>query len=95
MQYTCRINDYELHCTITSDRTLLAPVFCFSAMAPITVSVGGNEIYSLGSYCEIELPDLIVGQQHAFTLVYVDEFKPANRAWMPLGPYLRVSDSFI
>ncbi|WP_380058281.1 beta-N-acetylhexosaminidase [Falsihalocynthiibacter sp. SS001] len=90
MQHTCHLDGEKMQCTITADRDLTAPMFCFSGMSPITATAGGKRVKGVGSYTEIALPDLVKGQPHDVTLEYCGGFKPANRAWLPLGPYLRV-----
>lgn len=95
MQYTCAIADALLQCTIISDRDLTTPVFCFSGMAPMAPVAGGRLIRALGSYTEVALPDLVAGEAHHVTIKYGAGYHPANRAWMPLGPYLRHGDEVI
>jgi|GEM_PF-6821926 len=93
MQFDARIDGKLIHCRITSDRDLKAPVFCFSCMAPVTVVEGGTRIAATGGYTEVALPDLQAGQPHDVTLRHENpEFAPANRAWLPLGAYLRTQD---
>ena len=95
MHYDCRIEGDALLCTLTPDRALRAGVFCCSGMAPLTVVSGETELRSLGSYLEFQLPDLDAGTTHAFTIKYAGGFTPANRAWMPLGPAVRLEDELI
>jgi len=95
MQYDCRIDGERLICKLTADRDLAAPVFCFSGMAPLAPVSGGTLQRSVGSYTEIALPDLAKGTAHEVQIKYQAGFKPANRAWMPLGPYLQVGDETI
>ncbi len=95
MKYSCRLDGPLMHCTLTSDRDLTAPVFCFSGMAPMTADVGGSKVAGTGSYTEIALPDLKAGVPHVVSLSFPDGFTPANRAWMPLGPYLRAAGDVI
>ena len=95
MHYDCRIEGDALLCTLTPDRALNGGVFCCSGMAPLTVVSGGTDLRSLGSYLEFELPDLDAGKTHAFTIKYAGGFTPANRAWMPLGPAVRLEDELI
>ena len=95
MQYTCRIDDHHLICTIQPKLDLDSAVFCFSGMAPLEPVSGGRLAYSLGGYTEIALPRLSAGCTHEITLRYRDGFKPANRAWMPLGPRLRYNGEII
>ncbi len=89
MDYTCDITGDTLICRITADRDITAPVFCFSGMAPLEPVSGGTLHKSLGSYTEVCLPDLKAGNPHIIEIKYSGGFTPANRAWMPLGPYLR------
>jgi hexosaminidase len=58
-------------------------------MAPIAPVAGGTLQKSLGSYAEIALPDIAAGQSHELTIRYTGGYTPANRAWMPIGPYLQ------
>ncbi|MEL6642078.1 MAG: family 20 glycosylhydrolase, partial [Pseudomonadota bacterium] len=89
MHYECQIVDNALRCTIVADQDLTAPVFCFSGMAPMAPTSGGVLLKSVGSYTEVQLPDLGAGHSHKIEIVYQNGYAPANRAWMPLGPYLR------
>lgn len=95
MNYDCCIAEGILVCTIQADRDLANPVFCFSGMAPLGPVRGGVLIRALGSYTEVQLPDLAAGQSHEVHIRYRDGFTPANRAWMPLGPYLRVGRELV
>lgn len=88
MQFGCIIEGDELHCTITTDRDFDAPVLCFGSMVPMTVRAGGERLGGTAGYTEVLLPDLAANTPHVLRLAYLD-FEPANRAWMPLGPYLR------
>jgi hexosaminidase len=40
---------------------------------------------------EVQLPDLSPGQPHEITLAYRGDFIPSNRAWLPMGSYLRLA----
>lgn len=95
MDYTCELHGAELLCTITPDRDLARPLFCFSGMAPMTATDGGQRIKGLGSYTEVAMPDLRAGVPHRVTLQYATGHKPANRAWHPIGPLLRVGNEVI
>lgn len=95
MNYDCRLVGDTLQCTITPGRNLAAPVFCFSGMAPMTALSGGVRVGGLGSFTEVALPDLIASQPHHVTVAYTAGYRPANRAWMPLGPYLRAGGDLI
>ncbi|MCF2870669.1 beta-N-acetylhexosaminidase [Octadecabacter sp. G9-8] len=95
MHYDCRIEGDLLVCTLTPDRTLRGAVFCCSGMAPMAPVLGGTLARSLGSYTEIALPDLAADAPHVFHLRYTGGYTPANRAWMPLGPYLRDGEDIV
>lgn len=93
MQFESRIDGPRIHCILTPDRDLVAPVLCFSLMVPAVPVSGGTRIAGLGGYTEIQLPDLVAGQGHEIVVAHEDPaFAPANRAWLPLGPYLRTAD---
>ncbi len=94
MKFECTISGARLDCIVTSDRDIARPMFCTSGMARMTPTQGGKLVTQTGSYIEVQLPDLIKNVPHAFSLGY-DGFAPANRAWMPLGPYLRTDDGCI
>ena len=94
MKFECTINGARLDCVVTSNRDIAHPVFCTSGMTRMTVVEGGEMLTQTGSYIEVRLPDLQAGKACAFSLGY-DGFKPANRAWMPLGPYLRTNDATV
>lgn len=95
MKYDCRIQEDQLICTLTPDRDLEEAVFCFSGMAPLVPVKGGTLQKSLGSYTEIALPDLSAHAPHEIAIKYAQGHRPANRAWMPLGPYLRLTEELI
>ncbi len=79
-----------IRCSITADRDLASPVFCLSLFAPALVAEGGTLLRQDGGYTEVRLPDLTAGLPHSVVLRYeAAGFRPANRAWLPLGPYLR------
>ena len=87
-----RVEGDNIICTLTSDFALTSPVFCFSLMAPARVLRGGNLVRSVGGYAEVALPDLTPGTAHEVVVAYACEaerYRPVNRAWLPLGPYLR------
>ena len=92
-RFLAEIRGAEIHCSITSDGLLDAPVFCFSLMAPPEVVSGGSLIRTDGGYGEVQLPDIKAGMTHHFILRYANPtYKPKNRAWLPLGAYLRAED---
>jgi hexosaminidase len=89
MQFTCEVIDGAMHCRVTADRALRGPVFVCSGMGPLRCLSGGEVVRSLGSTLEVAIPDLEPGGQHLLVLGYASGQAPANRAWLPLGPYLR------
>ncbi|MEL6566728.1 MAG: family 20 glycosylhydrolase [Pseudomonadota bacterium] len=95
MKYDCRIEAGQLICTLTADRNLSEPVFCFSGMAPMEPVSGGTLKDRLGSYTEVTLPNLIAGRPHEVRIAYVEGYAAANRAWMPMGPHLETDDGII
>jgi len=93
LTFAAQIDGDHIRCRISSDRDLAAPVFCFSLMAPPAVVAGGVMLRTDGGYGEVQLPDLVAGQSHEVTLAYAnDGYRAVNRAWLPLGGYLRTGD---
>lgn len=91
LTFTARIEGRQIRCRIGTDRALAAPVFCFSLMAAPAVVSGGKLIRRVAGYAEVALPDLAAGAVHEVLLEHADDrFLPRNRAWLPLGAYLRV-----
>lgn len=91
LTFASRIDGNQIRCVIGTDRPLAAPVFCFSLMAAPKVISGGEMARRVAGYAEVALPDLAAGAQHEVVLEHAHkEFGPRNRAWLPLGPYLRV-----
>ncbi|MBL4810963.1 MAG: family 20 glycosylhydrolase [Rhodobacteraceae bacterium] len=94
LDFEAKISDDEIICIITSGQPLTAPIFCFSLFVPIGPVSGGKVLRTDAGYCEIALPDLAAGAAHRLTLRHNNpDFKPANRAWLPLGAYLRCGNS--
>lgn len=91
LSFSAQIKGAEILCEIGSDTALHAPVLCFSLMASPRVVSGGVMQRRLAGYGEVALPDLAAGQSHSLVLAYDNpEYRPKNRAWLPLGAYLRV-----
>lgn len=91
LTFTARTLGAEIHCDIGSDVALKAPVLCFSLMAAPRVVTGGVMQRRLAGYAEVALPDIAAGQTHRLILAYDNpDYRPKNRAWLPLGAYLRV-----
>ena len=91
LTFNTRIDGRHIVCEIASDEPLTAPVLCFSLMAAAQVVSGGTMGRRVASYCEVALPDLAPGVIQKLVLEHVNpDFRPRNRAWLPLGAYLRV-----
>lgn len=91
LSFSARIDGRQIRCLIGTDRALAAPVFCFSLMAEPAVVSGGTLVRRVAGYAEVALPDLAAGARHAVVLEHAHpDFRPRNRAWLPLGAYLRV-----
>ena len=91
LTFASRIDGNRIRCAISTDRPLAAPVFCFSLMAAPKVISGGTMVRWVAGYAEVALPDLGPGTEHEVVLEHAHkEFGPRNRAWLPLGAYLRV-----
>ncbi|MGB3248449.1 MAG: glycosyl hydrolase, partial [Tabrizicola sp.] len=90
LSFSTRIEGRRILCEIGTDRALVAPVFCFSLMAAPAVVSGGTLVRRVAGYAEVALPDLVAGARHELVLEHADpQFSPRNRAWLPLGGYLR------
>ncbi len=91
LTFATRIEGRQIRCHVGSDRALAAPTLCFSLMAAPKVISGGTIVRRVAGYAEVALPDLVPGKPHEVVLEHVvKEFGPRNRAWLPLGAYLRV-----
>ncbi len=89
--FSARIDGAQIICDIGSDTALAAPVLCFSLLAAPRVIDGGVLQRRLAGYGEVVLPDIAAGQIHRLVLAYDHpDYSPKNRAWLPLGAYLRV-----
>lgn len=90
MKFDATLAGNQIVCEITPDSALAAPVFCFSLMVPCMVLEGGTLRANIGGYAEVQLPDLAAHATHHIVLRHADPgFIAANRAWLPLGGYLR------
>ncbi|MES2145169.1 MAG: beta-N-acetylhexosaminidase [Pseudomonadota bacterium] len=91
LTFSARIEGREIACEIGSDENLAAPVFCFSLMAAPRVVSGGTMVRRVAGYGEVQLPDLNAGEVAHVRLAHENpDYAPRNRAWLPLGAYLRV-----
>jgi hexosaminidase len=90
LTFSARIEGTEIHCEIGSDTDVLAPVMCCSLFVPSKVISGGTVVRSVAGYIEVALPDIPAGTQVNLVYSSVEPgFVPRNRAWLPLGAYLR------
>ncbi|MGL4322256.1 MAG: hypothetical protein ACRCS3_15465, partial [Paracoccaceae bacterium] len=85
------IKGREIHCEITSDTALKAPDFCFSLMATPRVISGGTLVRCVAGYAEVALADIVPGEPLNVIIAHEKpDYRPRNRAWLPLGAFLRV-----
>ncbi len=92
LTFSARIEGHEIACEIGSDADLAAPTLCFSLMAAPRVVSGGTLVRRVAGYGEVALPDLRAGHIAHLRLAYDNrDYFPRNRAWLPLGAYLRVA----
>ena len=90
LTFDARIVGREIHCEVGSDVAIAAPVFCCSNFVPSRVIAGGTLIRAVAGYTEVGLPDIAAGGSVPFVMAYQETaFAPRNRAWLPLGAYLR------
>jgi hexosaminidase len=90
LSFDARIVGTEIHCELGSDTAIFAPVFCCSNFVPSRVVSGGTLVRAVAGYTEVALPDIPTGGSVRFVMAYLEPgFAPKNRAWLPLGPYLR------
>ena len=90
LSFDAEIIGRQIHCEIGSNIAISAPIFCFSLMAPAAVISGGNLVRSVAGYTEVQLPDIRPRQFATLIIEHANpDFAPVNRAWLPLGPYLR------
>ena len=88
--FDCWISGHQIKAKLQLPFAVTSGVLCFSLMAPFRVISGGTMVKELGGYGEISIPDMAAGDVVELTLEHViARHKPANRAWIPLGPYLR------
>ena len=93
LHFSALIVDNQIACQIDSDTPLIAPVFCFSLMAAARAVSGCTMVRSVAGYAEMQLPDIAPGVACVFRIAHADpRYRIANRAWLPLGPYLRLLD---
>ena len=91
--FEAHIVGVELQCEIVSDTALSGAVFCCSIFTLGKVVSGGTLVRQVAGYTEVALPDLKAGVPHKVVLAHCEaSFTPKNRAWLPLGPYLRTKD---
>lgn len=76
----------------TSGPELVAPVICFSLMAPGTDVGGGDIVETCGSFHAVRLRGTLTPDRPLGFEIRNAQFPAANRAWLPLGVYLRLPD---
>ena len=90
LTFAARIAGAEINCEIGSDTAISASIFCCSMMTVAQVVGGGTLVRRVAGYLEVALPDIPAGGSMAFVLAHAEAaFAPKNRAWLPLGGYLR------
>lgn len=68
-------------------------ILCLSMIAPVAKARGAEILAATGPYLEIRPADpLEAGTAARFALAYPSGFRAANRAWLPIGAYLRHPD---
>ena len=79
-----------IDCTLSSDDTTMAnPVIGFSLMVPPRVISGGKLLDHLGGFGRVRLAGTLTPDTPLnFELAHQQDFKAANRAWLPLSPYV-------
>jgi hexosaminidase len=93
LSFTARIEGKQILCRIGSTEPVSTPVFCFSLMAPPRVVSGGVMIRQVAGYGEVALPDIPAGGAVEVVLAHQNPaYGPRNRAWLPLGGYLRTAE---
>ncbi len=93
LHFDARIDGHTIRCSIGSDTEIVSPVWCFSLMAAARVLSGGTLIRSVAGYSEVQLPDITPGEPVQVVLGHANpSYKIWNRAWLPLGGYLRLDD---
>ena len=96
LTFSARIVGREIHCDIGSDTALSAPVFCCSNFVPSVVVRGGTLLRTVAGYTEVALPDIPAGGTVPLVMAFREPgFAPKNRAWLPLGPYLRTKTGVV
>ena len=90
-QFKAEFVDGRIRCFLTLGQPTENAVFCFSLMGPGSVVSGGNLVKRVGGFHEVQLPPLTEREVHSVDLIYDDpNIVVKNRAWLPLGSYLRI-----
>ena len=90
LTFDARIEGEEIHCEIGSDVAISEPIFCFSLMVKPAVVSGCTLVLRYAGYAEVLLPDIPAQGSVRFVLRHDRAgFPVRNRAWLPLGGYLR------
>ncbi len=90
----CELSVNNAHVTAGNKQKIINPVLCFSLLAPAQLISGGELIESTGGFSAVQLNgELSIDNPLSFIVAYADDqLKAANRAWLPLGVYLRLSN---
>jgi hexosaminidase len=92
-KFSCEIVGKGYACRLIPSTDLRGAVLCYSALVATRLLSGGVQIRSVAGYSEIALPDLMAGTAHDIRLECRNpDFAPKNRAWLPMGAYLRLAD---
>ena len=92
LTFDARIEGEEIHCEIGSDVAISEPIFCFSLMVKPAVVSGCTLVLRYAGYAEVLLPDIPAQGSVRFVLRHDRAgFPVRNRAWLPLGGYLRTT----
>ena len=92
-QFKAEFVDGRIRCFLTLGQPTENAVFCFSLMGPGSVVSGGNLVKRVGGFHAVQLPPLAEREVHSVDLIYDDpNIVVKNRAWLPLGSYLRIGE---
>lgn len=96
LSFSARIEGREIHCEIGTDIAISGAVFCCSLFTPSLVVSGGTLVRQVAGYTEVALPVIPAGGSVVFVVTPVrEDFVPKNRAWLPLGAYLRLKTGVV
>ena len=96
LSFDARIVGTQIWCEIGSDGAISGAVLCCSLFVPSRVVSGGVVVRSVAGYTEVALDDIPAGG--VLTVVFAaacGDLVPKNRAWLPLGAYLRLKTGVV